>query len=87
VALVPARQRLHGSIERRDSVRHAHDPVNASGNPAQVIRDFYDYNTYNQSTFGHLNADGLSFVDRYAQSGPESATGARWRRSSPDPAL
>jgi hypothetical protein len=39
-------------------------PVDPSGNPAQVIRDFYDYTTYNHSTFGHLNADGLSFVDR-----------------------
>jgi hypothetical protein len=29
-----------------------------------VIRDFYDYTLYNHSTFGHLNADGLSFVDR-----------------------
>jgi hypothetical protein len=29
-----------------------------------LIRDFYDYTLYNQSTFGHLNADGLSFVDR-----------------------
>ena len=28
------------------------------------IRDFFDYTLYNHSTFGHLNADGLSFVDR-----------------------
>lgn len=38
--------------------------VDPGGNPANVIRDFYDYVTYNHSTFGHLNADGLSFVDR-----------------------
>jgi hypothetical protein len=45
-------------------------PVNAGGNPAQAIRDFYDYVTYNHSTFGHLNADGLSFVDRQYPSPP-----------------
>ncbi|MFT3695492.1 MAG: hypothetical protein QM831_20320 [Kofleriaceae bacterium] len=39
-------------------------PVDPTGDPASVIRDFYDYTTYNHSTFGHLNADGLSFVDR-----------------------
>jgi hypothetical protein len=44
--------------------------VNPAGNPAQVIRDFYDYVTYNHSTFGHLNADGLSFVDRQYPSPP-----------------
>lgn len=45
-------------------------PVSLGGNPAQVIRDFYDYTTYNHSTFGHLNADGLSFVDRQYPSPP-----------------
>jgi hypothetical protein len=45
-------------------------PVNAAGDPARVIRDFYDYTTYNHSTFGHLNADGLSFVDRQYPSPP-----------------
>jgi hypothetical protein len=45
-------------------------PVNATGNPAQVMRDFYDYTLYNHSTFGHLNADGLSFVDRQYPSPP-----------------
>lgn len=45
-------------------------PVNPGGNPAQAIRDFYDYTTYNHSTFGHLNADGLSFVDRQYPSPP-----------------
>jgi hypothetical protein len=38
--------------------------VDPTGNPSTVIRDFYDYTLYNHSTFGHLNADGLSFVDR-----------------------
>jgi hypothetical protein len=38
--------------------------VNPTGDPAAVFRDFYDYVTYNHSTFGHLNADGLAAVDR-----------------------
>ena len=45
-------------------------PVNPLGDPAQVIRDFADYTRYNHSTFGHLNADGLSFVDRQYPSPP-----------------
>jgi hypothetical protein len=45
-------------------------PVSATGDPAQAIRDFYDYATYNHSTFGHLNADGLAFVDRQYPSPP-----------------
>ena len=32
--------------------------------PAAALRDYRDYMTYNQSTFGHLNADGLCFVKR-----------------------
>lgn len=40
-------------------------PINLTGDPATSIRDFFDYTQYNQSTFGHLNADGLSFVDRH----------------------
>ena len=34
-----------------------------AGCPA--IRDFYDYTLYNHSTFGHLNADGLAYVERH----------------------
>jgi hypothetical protein len=45
-------------------------PVNPTGDPSQAIRDFYDYTLYNHSTFGHLNADGLSFVDRQYPSPP-----------------
>ncbi len=37
---------------------------NANGDPTKVLRDFVDYATYNQSTQGHLNADGLCFVKR-----------------------
>lgn len=45
-------------------------PVNPTGNPATTIRDFYDYETYNHSTFGHLNSDGLAFVSRNYPSPP-----------------
>lgn len=44
--------------------------VDPAGDPATSIRDFYDYTQYNQSTFGHLNADGLSFVERHYPSPP-----------------
>jgi hypothetical protein len=45
-------------------------PVDPTGDPATAIRDFYDYTLYNHSTFGHLNSDGLSFVDRHYPSPP-----------------
>jgi hypothetical protein len=44
-------------------------PVNPSGTcdaqSCTSIRDFYDYTLYNHSTFGHLNADGLAFVQHH----------------------
>jgi hypothetical protein len=40
-------------------------PVDPTGDPATSIRDLYDYMTYNQSTQGHLNSDGLCFVQRH----------------------
>ncbi len=45
-------------------------PVSASGDPATAIRDFADYMTYNTSTLGHLNSDGLCFVKRNYPSPP-----------------
>jgi hypothetical protein len=39
-------------------------PVNPAGDPGTSIRDLYDYMTYNQSTQGHLNSDGLCYVSR-----------------------
>ncbi len=37
----------------------------ATGNDASTgLRDYYDFATYNQSTQGHLNSDGLCFVKR-----------------------
>ncbi len=41
------------------SVPHA-----VGGNPATGLRDYYDFSTYDQSTQGHLNADGLCYVQR-----------------------
>jgi hypothetical protein len=32
--------------------------------PGAYLRDYRDYMTFNQSTFGHLNSDGLCFVKR-----------------------
>ena len=32
--------------------------------PASGLRDYYDFATYNQSTQGHLNSDGLCYVAR-----------------------
>jgi hypothetical protein len=50
------------------------DPQNvphASGSdPASGLRDYYDYSTYNQSTQGHLNSNGLCFVKRNYPSSP-----------------
>ncbi|MET0594572.1 MAG: hypothetical protein ABW133_17865 [Polyangiaceae bacterium] len=43
----------------RRRVPHATD-----GDPKTGLRDYYDFATYNQSTQGHLNADGLCFVKR-----------------------
>jgi hypothetical protein len=45
-------------------------PYNPAGNPASSMRDYYDYMTYNQSTQGHLNSDGLCFVQRHYSSPP-----------------
>jgi hypothetical protein len=41
-----------------------------SGNPATGLCDYYDFATYNQSTQGHLNSDGLCFVKRNYPSPP-----------------
>jgi hypothetical protein len=40
-------------------------PFNPTGDPSMVMRDYRDYLTYNQSTQGHLNSDGLCFVQRH----------------------
>lgn len=39
-------------------------PINPSGDPSVAIRDYADFASYIQSTFGHLNADGLCFTVR-----------------------
>ncbi len=45
-------------------------PVDAAGEPTKAIRDMYEFATYNQSTQGHLNADGLCYVTRNYDSPP-----------------
>jgi hypothetical protein len=40
-------------------------PVNTSATaPGPYLRDYRDFMTFNESTFGHLNSDGLCFVKR-----------------------
>jgi hypothetical protein len=44
--------------------------VSRTGDAGQDIHDLYDFMTYNQSTQGHLNSDGLCFVERHYLSPP-----------------
>ena len=44
----------------RESVARATSPADTTG-----LHDYYDFATYNQSTQGHLNADGLCAVERH----------------------
>jgi len=39
-------------------------PYSPTGDPATSMHDYHDYMTYEQSTQGHLNSDGLCFVKR-----------------------
>lgn len=51
----------------RTSGTISYDPVNVPVNPAggaAGLKDLTDYMTYNLSTFGHLNNDGLCFPER-----------------------
>ena len=51
----------------RSSGTVSYDPVNVPVNPAggaAGLANLLDYMTYNLSTFGHLNNDGLCFPDR-----------------------
>jgi hypothetical protein len=50
-----------------DSLNVPYDP---SGDPSTSMRDYADYMTYDQSTQGHLNSDGLCFVERHYPSPP-----------------
>ena len=45
-------------------------PVDPTGDKTQTIHDLHDFMTYNQSTQGHLNSDGLCFVKRGYPSPP-----------------
>ena len=48
-----------------ESVPHA-----PNADPAAGLRDYYDFATYDESTQGHLNSDGLCFVRRRYASPP-----------------
>jgi hypothetical protein len=50
-----------------DSLAVPYDPT---GSAATSMRDYADFMTYNQSTQGHLNSDGLCFVERHYPSPP-----------------
>jgi hypothetical protein len=45
-------------------------PLAFSGDPSTGLRDYADFSTYDQSTQGHLNSDGLCFVRRNYPSPP-----------------
>ena len=45
-------------------------PHATGGDPSTGLRDYYDFATYNQSTQGHLNSDGLCYVKRNYPSPP-----------------
>jgi hypothetical protein len=45
-------------------------PACPSGDPATGLCDYHDFTTYNQSTQGHLNSDGLCFIRRTYPSPP-----------------
>ncbi len=50
-------QQLHFDPLKVPVDKHAQDPATA-------LRDYYDYMQYTQSTFGHLNSQGLCFISR-----------------------
>ena len=61
--------RTCGGVEagERTTGTVSYDPVNVAVNPAggaAGLKDLVDYMTFNLSTFGHLNNDGLCFPDR-----------------------
>lgn len=65
----PVPWRTCGPVEsnERTSGTVAYDPVSVPVNPAggaAGLKDLLDYMTYNLSTMGHLNNDGLCFPDR-----------------------
>jgi hypothetical protein len=39
-------------------------PHGAGADASKGLRDYYDFASYNQSTQGHLNSDGLCYVRR-----------------------
>ena len=58
---------LHGPRQRRDVFTTLSVPVRPGpGTPRrqELHRDYYDYIRYTQSTQGHLNSQGLCYIDR-----------------------
>ena len=61
---------LHRSADGRripklaECVRPASGPARRGNDMSAGLRDYYDFTTYDQSTQGHLNSDGLCFVKR-----------------------
>ena len=45
-------------------------PPATNDDPSTGLRDYYDFATYDQSTQGHLNSDGLCYVKRNYPSPP-----------------
>ena len=59
-----------GAPTPRQTIGHAQRAHDPAGIPTTSIRDYTDYMSYNQSTQGHLNSDGLCFVERHYSSPP-----------------
>ena len=67
-AMIPWRSCLAGYTPPTMSASMGYEakgiPYLPNGDPSTGLRDLADYMAYNQSTQGHLNADGLCFVTR-----------------------
>jgi hypothetical protein len=65
---LPWRACAPGYMSPDNSVQMGFDslsiPFDPAGDPSQVMRDYRDYMRYVQSTQGHLNSDGLCYVQR-----------------------
>ena len=57
-----------GSQMHFDSLTVQYNP--SETDPSKALRGYADFMTYDQSTFGHLNSDGLAFVKRNYPSPP-----------------